>query len=417
MQFNNISRPDLIKEYFYLLEQRNSGSEANFPAELTRYQEEELSLIEQEMSSARQYLYYVKKQLSEPVPPFSLELICRYLPSSIVLDFQEIYSIFILKKQKPLIIISISLILFILLLSLVGTNILVLIIIIYTILKFYSARHLYENNWSQQLKIKYQTRQEVISALEQKQQQLNTEIKKIKDRENNSNVSRLKSLELEIKKRLEEDEEQLVKIGLEKLQIASSELDAQRRESELDRPAIISLVGVTDDEVDKSFIVANDRVDEYLDKSSRRELLIRKEDFYEQKGLDGKYKYGVYEFVSIFIVENFLAYYRCYWNFVRGAAVDEETCEYLYDAIVSVKTEERSSLNQKNPNERRNYKQILSITTMDGKTISFQIGNDRKAKIDSTKDISNYSSKIDEEARRIRYWLRKRPVYIQKPED
>ena len=62
-------------------------------------------------------------------------------------------------------------------------------------------------------------------------------------------------------------------------------------------------------------------------------LLIDKHDFRVGYGLDKKRRYGVYEFNAIFFCANFLAYYRCYWDFIRGLPVDEEMCEILYDSI------------------------------------------------------------------------------------
>lgn len=89
---------------------------------------------------------------------------------------------------------------------------------------------------------------------------------------------------------------------------------------------------------------------------------------------------------------------------------------YLFDSIVSVKTQERSSLNQQNSDERRKYRDLLSLTTMDGKIVYFEMPDDRKHKSNSVKRL-NYVSDINKAAERIRYWLRQRRVDYQMTKD
>ncbi|MBD2180315.1 hypothetical protein [Aerosakkonema funiforme] len=421
MDCNEGLRTHIIQEYFDLLEQQNSGTAVSFTSELTR-QKEELFLMEEYLSSAIHDRDKRKERLTSPPPPFSFDKFCRYLPLVIDADFKQLFSFFrYLNRQQPphqqkfVIIVFLSVILPILLFSKMGRLLIGFLAIYYSIITFHRGRNNYEYDCQQKLEKEFQEAEEQVSTIEQEKKRLIAEAEESNKREIDFKLSQIKRLESQIKEWLQEDKERLIKIGLQKLKIARNAEEAegdQRLESLLDKDEIIFLVGVTDSEVDKSFILQDDEVAKSLD-NSLQALLIRQEDFYEQKGLDGKYKYGVYEFVSIFLTENFLAYYKCYWNFVRGAAVDEETCEYLYDSIVSVKTKERSSLNQKDPNQRRNYKQILSITTMDGKTISFQIGHGSKEKIAPNKPMKNYTSKIDEEVGRIRYWLRKRRVDVQ----
>ena len=176
---------------------------------------------------------------------------------------------------------------------------------------------------------------------------------------------------------------------------------------------ILSFVGINSSDKSDSYILSTDRELENLT-NKYREILINENDFYKEKGNDGRYRYGVYECFLIYLCENFLSYYRCYWNFLKGANVDEETCEYLFDSIVSVKTRERSSLNQQNPEEKRKYADILSLTTMDGKIVYFKMSDDKKQKINSNdKRVSQYVSGINHAAGRIRYWLRKRRVDYQ----
>jgi hypothetical protein len=70
--------------------------------------------------------------------------------------------------------------------------------------------------------------------------------------------------------------------------------------------------------------------------------LVGRENYFFEQGLDGQYKYSIYDFLAIYPCKNFIAYYRCKWNFVTGLSLSDETCEYLYDSIVSVKTQEYS---------------------------------------------------------------------------
>jgi len=71
-------------------------------------------------------------------------------------------------------------------------------------------------------------------------------------------------------------------------------------------------------------------------------ILIRDRDYFVEKGLDGKTRYSIHVFLNIFLCRNFLTYYKCYWNFLRGEEILVETGEYLYDTIVSINTHESS---------------------------------------------------------------------------
>ncbi len=245
-----------------------------------------------------------------------------------------------------------------------------------------------------------------VSILESLCQQRVDEINLLEEQIRASQIYNLEDLEAQVKIWLEEDKLNLIDLGMRRLKI-----------EEVDREPILSLIGISYSEKIASHILVTDRgIDKIENKSEN--LLIPKDDFYEEKGLDGKYKYGVYECFVIFLGETFLSYYKCYWNFVKGAPVDEETCEYLYYSIVSVKTQERSSLRLENPEEKRKYRDLLSLTTMDGKIVYFKMSDDRKQKINSSnKRVSDYVSEINEAAARIRYWLRQKRVDYQPTRD
>ena len=92
-------------------------------------------------------------------------------------------------------------------------------------------------------------------------------------------------------------------------------------------------------------------------------LNISPEEYKSEPTYDGKKRrYGVYEFLVIFLCSNFLSYYKCYFNFIRNQPVDEEYCEYLYDSIVSTKIQEKSSINMKNNDDQ---KQVYNNNTPD----------------------------------------------------
>jgi hypothetical protein len=105
--------------------------------------------------------------------------------------------------------------------------------------------------------------------------------------------------------------------------------------------------------------------------------------------------------------------YRCYWNFIRCLPVEEEICEILYDSIVSVKVKERSSAQLKDKEQKRIYREFLSITTMDGKIFSFRIDEDRTERSEGRLR----ESQIKEAGRTIRDILRQRRIDIMRTKD
>lgn len=127
--------------------------------------------------------------------------------------------------------------------------------------------------------------------------------------------------------------------------------------------------------------------------------MVGPHNYYVERGLDGEYKYSIYNFIAIYPCQNFIAYYRCTWNFITGVSLEDETCEYLYDSIVSVKTQELSNassqilsnqsyenesgsgyykmLSLKIKNHNSEYKivnyEIIEITTTDSQSIRFPV--------------------------------------------
>jgi FHA domain len=66
-------------------------------------------------------------------------------------------------------------------------------------------------------------------------------------------------------------------------------------------------------------------VSKKLDQSSFLELVrfldMVKKDYFVEKGLDGQTQYSIYDFLAIYPCKNFIAYYRCKWNFIRGVSL------------------------------------------------------------------------------------------------
>jgi hypothetical protein len=155
------------------------------------------------------------------------------------------------------------------------------------------------------------------------------------------------------------------------------------------------------------------KIDFTKNRFDEKQLLIPPGDFYCVRTLNSRKKiYGVYEVIVIFLCKNFLSYYRCYWNFVRGVSINDEMCEYLYDSIVSVKIRERASSNIIDSRfKKRVYSEYLSITTQDSREIEFKIDEDRKF---SSDDL--YDSRSRKVAQAIRRMLRQRRIDVMRVE-
>lgn len=220
----------------------------------------------------------------------------------------------------------------------------------------------------------------------------------------------IQCLEVEVKRYLEEDKINLITRGMQELNIKEYEDSENVYQSakQLEHSPIVSFTGKRSDRAKESSVIITDRELEDVEKKNS-DKYIESKDFYEEKGIDERIRYSVYEFVVIFLCDNFLSYYRCYWNSLKRATVDEETCEYLYDSIVSVKTQDKSSLRQQDNSIKRTYRDFLSITTMDGDILYLRLSKDRKERISSVSP-KPYVSDIDSAAQLIRYWIRQRRV-------
>ncbi|BAY82761.1 hypothetical protein NIES267_22450 [Calothrix parasitica NIES-267] len=411
---------NLIRVYFDLLKENRENASYPILENVKTNLEAELIVLNKELESSKLFLAEIELFLARPIPipPYLSSKIIKIIFDDIGRDFKYIIRKIILftnsidgrltyinlSKHQIFIYIFIMAVICFLIAFFIALFIkqnfdgwiwfiLILSITIYLYIKLKSLRIFYN---------------EKIVALEELCQRKEDEIEALERQIRESKIYDISDLEEKIDKWLEEDKNHLIKLGIEKLKIERLVDTAQ---------PILSFVGINSSDKSDSYILSTDRELEYIN-NKYKEILINENDFYKEKGNDGKYRYGVYECFLIYLGENFLSYYKCYWNFLKGANVDEETCEYLFDSIVSVKTRERSSLNQQNPEEKRKYADILSLTTMDGKIVYFKMSDDKKQKINSNdKRVSQYVSGINQAAVRIRYWLRKRRVDYQMTKD
>lgn len=156
-------------------------------------------------------------------------------------------------------------------------------------------------------------------------------------------------------------------------------------------------------------LLVEDSTEQNQKNSTRSKLDRFQEDELNKSELsyDGtRRKFGVYEFLVIFLCSNFLSYYKCYFNFIRSKPLGDEYCEYLYDSFVSTKIEEDSSLNMQSTDAQKQvYSRRLVIATNDGKTLCFRITKSRMEK-----SLSSKLSDIDGAANEIRRMLRQRRI-------
>lgn len=139
------------------------------------------------------------------------------------------------------------------------------------------------------------------------------------------------------------------------------------------------------------------------------------QDYFCEKGIDGIPRYSIHTFMVICLCRNFLAYYRCYWNFLKGESLFVETNEYLYDTIVSVRNSELSEVIGEG--QRLVFMEFLNISTTDGKGIEFPAVFDPRMIEESS--LESDTSTVKNAARVIRELLRERRIDMQitKPHD
>ncbi|MCC3471200.1 MAG: FHA domain-containing protein [Microcoleus sp. PH2017_15_JOR_U_A] len=205
----------------------------------------------------------------------------------------------------------------------------------------------------------------------------------------------------QIQKWLQYDVQQLIDIGQQELRIVKG--NGEDIENIIDGEPIVLFSGVNEKLSKSNFINWKELID-----------TVGISDYFCEPGIDKNNKYSIYDFIAIFPCKNFIAYYRCKWNFIRGTSLTDETCEYLYDSIVSVKTIEFSSsdvsalLNI----SKEIYGEAIMITTTDSKEIRFPVIIDLRVIWESSS--RSYNSTARDAAHNIRQQVRQRkPGFIR----
>ncbi len=192
------------------------------------------------------------------------------------------------------------------------------------------------------------------------------------------------------------DRQELIKIGKIELNIGESE--GKDVENILDGEPIVLLTGVN--------IADKKEISNIID-AFKKILIAVGSDYFCEKGLDRKLKYSIYDFIAIYPCKNFIAYYRCKYNFIKGTSLDDETCEYLYDSIVSIKHKEISSSNVGTNKRKEIYLELIEITTTDSQSIQFPVFEDTRV-VDKSDAESAHHSKARDAAYNIRQQVRQR---------
>ena len=269
--------------------------------------------------------------------------------------------------------------------------------------QYLNQQKLEERRLTNQVRVAYSD----LSNLERRRDQQTENYQKVSrdiiEQERLFRLERLSSLEKLTQEWLEKDIDRLTEKAMEKLNLRDIKLVGQA--GALKATPMQVLIGVT--ERTSPSLLIEDGVEGSLKSNEDSALLINSEEFKSEPTYGGKKRrYGVYEFLVIFLCPNFLSYYKCYFNFIRCKTVDDEYREYLYDSIVFTKIQEKSSVNMKNSNDQKQtYSKRLIISTNDGKTICFRIDRSR---VES--NLSLNLSQIDDAATAIRKMLRQRRI-------
>ncbi|MGI2904066.1 hypothetical protein [Tolypothrix sp. VBCCA 56010] len=225
------------------------------------------------------------------------------------------------------------------------------------------------------------------------------------------NLIKISLLELNIDdngRHLEKIKNKLRVEDLEDDELEEYEINSRKKQNLLQQSPIWLKSGRDEKSLKSMIQIDNSRI-----ASDKQRLLISPGDFQSVTTTDGRKRiYGVYEFIVIFLCKNFLSYYRCHWNFMRGVSRNDEMCEYLYDSIVSVKIRERASSNIIDSTlKKRVYSEFISITTKDGKEVEFKIEQGKKLSSNTC-----YRSPAKSAVKAIRRMLRQRRIDVLRVE-
>jgi hypothetical protein len=241
-----------------------------------------------------------------------------------------------------------------------------------------------------------------LNDLAKQRNKLQNRFREIEDHK--SQLKELHCLDELTSKWLKEDIDKLISTAKGKLDLTDKEYVGESGALKMD--PIRAVNGCTSKTVSPKLLVEDES-----EKTLRREKILVQysKDVRSEYGYNDKARrYGIYEFQTIFICENFLSSYKCYYNFIRDKCIDEEYCEYLYDSIVFTKIQEQSSISMQGSSSKTINSKRLTISTNDGKLLSLQIG---RSGVDRA--LSSQLLEIDRAATEIRITLRQRELSNQ----
>jgi len=97
---------------------------------------------------------------------------------------------------------------------------------------------------------------------------------------------------------------------------------------------------------------------------------VNEADLVFRKGEDGLARFGVYDVSIIFLTDQRLTAYKCYFNFLKNVALNESTTEYFYQDVVSVSTREISTSYTLPDNKKLVSAQAFAVQVPSGDAIS-----------------------------------------------
>ncbi|MGD1856661.1 MAG: hypothetical protein ACFB2W_20680 [Leptolyngbyaceae cyanobacterium] len=119
------------------------------------------------------------------------------------------------------------------------------------------------------------------------------------------------------------------------------------------------------------FILSVEKIDFF---EWKEQLRIEHNDYFYEKGLDGRFRASIYE-IGVFVPgENSLGFLKCYFHLIRGAFLDEKSFEHFYESIVSVNYTPQvttEGLHDESSVEKIIEKESLTISGKDSKEITF----------------------------------------------
>lgn len=268
----------------------------------------------------------------------------------------------------------------------------------------------YESFKKQQMKLMNQVQessselQRLESVYQQRANDYKHKIEELRSQKQKEEEMRLLRVKDKMQEWLEHDVNRQIDKAMDKLKLKPHRPEYIMEIGYLKLKPIVFLVGVT--QRTSPSLIVQDETGLSSEENEALKLYIDPKDFRSETSCDDSNRvYGVYELIVIFLGRNFLAYYRCYLNFIQNKSIDEEYSEYLYDSIVCTKLQEKSSLGAKSEAQKYTRNKSLIIATNDGKILRFKAGRNLSQRTHQLR-----LSQIDDAANDIRQVLRQRRI-------